>query len=77
MHFNVDAIKTLRQAHGLSLREFAARVGVFHQTVWAWEQGIAAPSAKSQEKIMGAFGVGPDFFWQEANMHASKEAINH
>lgn len=44
-------LKQHRQVAGYSQEEFANKVGVDRVTVWAWEQGVRMPRAKTVAKI--------------------------
>lgn len=44
-------IRTLRKAHGISMRDFADKVGVSYQTIQAWESGRKYPTRENLEKL--------------------------
>ena len=39
----VTNMEVLRRQQGWTVKEFAARVGCSHQTVWLWESGKSIP----------------------------------
>jgi transcriptional regulator with XRE-family HTH domain len=55
----MDSLKTLRWRHCLTRKELAARVGVCHQRVWAWETGRAQPRLRHIPPLAQALGVSP------------------
>ena len=44
--YSPDAIKKLRKRLGLTVAQFAERVGVVRQTVYFWEKGHSHPRYK-------------------------------
>ena len=55
----MDSLKTLRWRHDLTRKDLAARVGVCHQRVWAWETGRAQPRLRHIPPLARALGVSP------------------
>lgn len=45
-------IRKIRRASGLSMRQFATRLGVRHATVCDWENGKAVPNDKNKERLL-------------------------
>ena len=52
----MTAIRDLRTARGMSLRDLGRAVGVTGQAVMRWENGTAWPSAQLIPKIAQALG---------------------
>ena len=50
-------IKTLREAHNLSQKEFAIIAGVSEQAVSSWETGVREPRMGPIQKIADHFGL--------------------
>jgi transcriptional regulator with XRE-family HTH domain len=55
----MDSLKTLRWRHCLTRKDLAARVGVCHQRVWAWETGRAQPRLRHIPPLAQVLGVSP------------------
>lgn len=53
-----DRITAAREGAGLSTRDFAARLGVQHRTMLAWENDEKEPRANRLSMIAGLTGVG-------------------
>lgn len=54
------ALRTLREAVGLTAPQLAAKVGVPIGTVGAWERGTAFPEARQVGQLAQALGVAPE-----------------
>lgn len=65
MRFRKSSIRDLRANEGLSLRDFAKRLGTSPVTVNNWELGIAKPGMSYLERICQEFDVHPGFFFDE------------
>jgi transcriptional regulator with XRE-family HTH domain len=55
----MDSLQSLRQRRELTRVELAARVGVCHQRIWAWERGRAQPRLRHVPHLAAALGVSP------------------
>ena len=52
-----NRIKELREAGGLTQKEFSRKIGVSVQSVSAWEIGLRTPNATQRRKLCGIFGI--------------------
>ncbi len=62
-----DATKTLRdirEATGMSLRQFAANVDVSPSTITRIETGARDPSSALTKKLAPAYGLSVPAFWE-------------
>lgn len=57
LHVTKEHVYKLRQYHGMSLKEFAARIGISFVSVHRIEQGKMKLSAKTEAAIIEAFGL--------------------
>lgn len=51
-------IRALRESTGLHQAEFARRIGVQRQAVWAWENGHTRVTLRKAMRISEVFGFG-------------------
>lgn len=63
MGYDQEAIKRLRNSHGLTIEQFAGRIGVSKQVVSTWETGACEPRVGSLTRIAAAFRVPIDSFF--------------
>ena len=54
-------IKSIRTKNGMTVTEFAERVGVWDQTVAQWERGANAPKMLNLLKIAETFDISSDY----------------
>ncbi len=55
-------LKWLRQRRGMSMAQFAGKVGVSKVTVWNWEHGKSRPRDAAMMAAANALGVAPSQF---------------
>lgn len=55
-----EILRATRGAAGLSARAMAARVGVSHGTISAWERGISEPTVSQFMRWAEATGQDPE-----------------
>lgn len=68
-------IRMLREAKGLTAEELARDLGVSRQVVYAWETGRRHPTLANLERLAGALGSFPSYFWRRGdNGPESEEA---
>lgn len=53
-------LRSLRQAHGLTVRALAHLIGVSKVTIWKWEKGDTLPRARMIGPLARALRVAPD-----------------
>ncbi|MEZ4772700.1 MAG: XRE family transcriptional regulator [Bacteroidia bacterium] len=58
-------IKNLRKLHGLSLEDFAKRIGVSKQMVSKYEQGKSVPGSDVLLALAKQFNQKPDYFFRK------------
>ncbi len=63
MGFDQEAIRRLRNSQGLTIDQFAKRIGVSKQVVSTWETGACEPRVGSLTKIAAEFKVPIDSFF--------------
>jgi transcriptional regulator with XRE-family HTH domain len=63
MRYQSEKIKELRLQTGLTVSEFARKMGTTRQKVLLWEEGLTRPNISSLEKICSAFDVEPGYFF--------------
>jgi transcriptional regulator with XRE-family HTH domain len=56
----MDTLKTLRARYSLTQQELAAKVGVSHQRVSAWETGRGQPRLRHISSLAAALGVSSE-----------------
>lgn len=59
-------IARLREARGLTLTQFAARLKIDKSRVWHWENGDSAPSGRILPAVATELGVTIDELLREA-----------
>lgn len=57
-------LRTLRNRHGLSVREAARRAGLSPSYLSAMENGSARPSMAAVQKLASAYGVNTHYFYE-------------
>lgn len=60
-------LRSLRHAQGLSVRDFAERVGVSKVTIWKWEKGEVQPRSRAIASIAKALCITPEELHGSAN----------
>lgn len=62
------ALTSYREANGLTLDAFAAKIGAAKSMVWKWENGKAVPRHAYMQKIITETGgaVTPNDWYQRA-----------
>lgn len=60
--FNHNKITELRTKEGLTIAEFAEKIGTTKQAVSAWETGASVPRVGLLLRICNVFGVALPFF---------------
>jgi len=63
-------IRELRKHRGVTLKDFAQKVGVTASLISQVERGVAAPSISSLKKISDALGISIALFFNEADQEA-------
>lgn len=74
--FNPDSIRIIREAHGLSMEQFAARLGgkTSRQLVHFWETGKHTPNADTLTMIVNGLGLkSMDIFFIETDQQLKSE----
>lgn len=70
-----EQIIALREAHGLSRREFGRKIGVVKSTLYSWENGLSLPSKQSLQRISDAFQLPMDASqWPEMYVRKPKRS---
>ena len=69
-----EKITELRKKHGLSQKEFAAKLGINAQTVSRWERGATIPSAESLLAITKHLNAPSDYFFTASETRLPTEA---
>lgn len=62
---------TLRISEGLTIRQFAERVGVTEESVREYERGAVRLNAITMQVICSEFRVIPDYFFQSPTIDRS------
>ena len=57
-----ETLKQLRKTSGLSLRELSAAVGISHNNLSCYENGVVAPTLEMVVKLSLYFDVPVDYF---------------
>ena len=57
-----ETLKQLRKTSGLSLRELSAAVGISHNNLSCYENGVVAPTLEMVVKLAMYFDVPVDYF---------------
>ena len=63
-----DRIKELRQLHKLSVKDFAAKIGVSPSTIYMYQSGERDPSPEVMESIADLFNVDMDYLYCRSNI---------
>jgi len=74
--FNPDSIRIIREAHNLSMEQFAARLGgkTSRQLVHFWETGKHTPNADTLTMIVNSLGLkSMDIFFTEVDQQLKSE----
>ena len=64
--FSSARIRALREANGLTVRQFARKIGSSPQLVNSWESGDWYPTMPKLHVLMDAFGVQEGYFFVDS-----------
>jgi len=76
VRFKRDSIRKLRQSRGLTLSDFARKMGSQRQAVLLWEAGGSYPSVINLVRMINAFGVKPTYFFSKNGITRSRANRN-
>ena len=64
IRYRKDSIKELRESLGLTMSQFADKLGISRQHVYILERGAHNPTTKTLENIMNVFNLDPGYFFE-------------
>lgn len=62
-----DVLRRLRRLRGMTQADLAEAVGVWPQTVRAWEAGKAEPRPHAFRRLCEVLGASPEELWNETD----------
>ena len=72
---SINNLKLIREIYGATQEQIARALSVNRVTVANWESGSTVASNANREKMSMYYGIGPEFFYEQALSEEAKQQI--
>ena len=72
---SINNLKQIREIYGATQEQIARALSVNRVTVANWESGSTVASSANREKMSMYYGIGPEFFYEQALSEEAKQQI--